>query len=289
MIQAVVFQENSKRSQVICEAMQQGIQACGDNASRVMAYKYPGRPSGDVAVFYGLKDGKDQLMKDYVAMGRHVVFIDLGYWGRRWGPNRYEGFHRFSVDARHCTKLVMLKQQAPDRQAVFELKVRKWQKPDKGHVLLAGMSRKSAHSYNWGEEEWEREAIVKIREATDRQIVYRPKPSWTGAKHLPDTRFSPKEERLKDVLKNCHAVVTHHSNVACDGLLAGVPAFLDDGIALPLGTNNLARLEDPVYPSTEARQQWLNNAAYWQYTIAEMAAGVPWRFFKGLGLLGRKE
>lgn len=77
--------------------------------------------------------------------------------------------------------------------------------------------------------------------------------------------------------------MTHHSNVAVDGLVAGVPCFVWGGVASTMGLQELAAIEAPWLP--EGREQWVNDITYCQWSIAEMSAGVPWRYMRSRGLV----
>ena len=283
-LHAILYEEIGPRSKMVCENMEAGIRKYGDATSRVKAYQHDGRASGDVAVFYGLKDGKDQIFRDYNKAGKKVVFVDLGYFGRRDTSRvREMEFHRFTVGERHPEKISMSVDCPSDRIDRFGLEMKPWVKGD--YILVAGMSRKSAHSYGMGNNEWELATIKKLKQHTDRLIIYRPKPSDKGARPIDGTRFSPREERLEGLLRNAHAVVTHHSNVSCEGLIAGVPCFLDTGIASPLGRSDISLIETPYYPDDDLRRQWLANLGYWQWNCVEMAQGQPWWWLKKSGFL----
>jgi hypothetical protein len=281
---ALIYMEPGPRSKMICAAMAKGIEAMGDTSSTVMAYQHDGRASADVAVFYGLKDGKREIFKDYVDAGRHALFIDLGYWGRRErGKLREYEYHRFTVDQRHPWDKVMDVDCPADRigKHGVELKPRRHGE----YIILAGMSRKSAHSYDRGWLEWEKTAFDKIRQHTDRPVVYRPKPEHRGTEGLDGTRYSPREERLEGLLSGAHCVVTHHSNVSCEAVVAGVPAIIDTGIGWPVCEHDIANIEKPWFPDDARRRQWLNNVGYWQWNCVEMSKGEPWFWFKHNGFL----
>jgi len=74
---------------------------------------------------------------------------------------------------------------------------------------------------------------------------------------------------------NIHATVSYSSNPGIHSILAGVPAFV--------GTNSLAYdvandidfihdIENPLMPE---RTQWLNDYAHTEFTIEEIAQGIP--------------
>jgi hypothetical protein len=266
------------RSQRLSHALAQGGLAMGYRVTQRCEGEYT-KPIDDIAAFYGYQKNLPQIMRDYVGSGRKVVFLDLGYWGRREG-GRFMGFHKVSVNERHPTAYFMRRQHSSDRITRHGIRTMDW-KPGR-HILLAGMSAKSAESYGLQPEEWERWAAAEIRKYTDRPIIYRPKPSWKDATAIAETvmdRAGP----LERALDGCHAVVTHHSNVAIDALVAGVPAFCWDGVATPLCSQDLSKIETPFKPRN--RGPWLSALGYCQWNFSEIAGGQTFRHLKAEGLL----
>lgn len=279
---AVYIVKGNNRSERIAALMQAGIEACGDTPVVRMDYEYPGIESAEpVAVFYGYENNTPRIMDEYISSGRKAVFIDLGYWGRRDG-GRYNGFHKIAVNARHPTEYFQANQHDAKRAQRFELKVHPWRGEGR-HILVAGMSDRCALSIGMQPEEWERAAIEELKRHTSRPIVYRPKPSWRTAEPIEGAEFSSQNEPLRAALKNCHAVVTHHSNVAVDGLVLGIPAFAWDGVAKPMALQDLSRIETPVFP--EGREQWIADIAYCQWNADEMRSGAAWKHLKRDGLI----
>ena len=149
------------------------------------------------------------------------------------------------------------------------------------------MSDKSARVNSYRAEEYERKVIQKLKSITDRPIIYRPKPSWGGARPIDGVIYSSPAQKLSEVLPKCWAVVTHHSNVAIDALVSGVPVFVGDKdcAAGQLAKVDLNEIENPYYPSQEERLKLLNNLAFCQWMPVEMRRGLPWRYFKEIGVL----
>jgi hypothetical protein len=270
------------RSIAVCEAMAEGISRCGDRVTRLTESQYR-CPEFDVAVFYGLAGRLERVFKDYPRAGKPAVYIDLGYWGRLDGGKR-AGFHKFSVNSRHPTAYFQNRRHPSDRAKRFNLRLRPWQRNGR-HILIAGMGPKACAVEGLHPLVWETRAVRMLRQVTQRPIIYRPKPSWDGARPIAGVGFSdPKVETdVCAVLKGCWAVVTHHSNVAVDGLLAGVPAFCAQGVAVPMGLSDVSLIEAPLYPDNRAR--WVNDVAYTQFNVAEMREGLPWRHLKDEGLI----
>lgn len=266
-------------SQQTVKAMAAGIRAAGDQAVTRGVAEHT-QVDCDAAVFWGYIESCQKIMRDYRAAKKPVVYIDLGYW-QRAGSNP---FFKVAVNARHPTVYFQHRPHDDARSRMFGVTPAPWRSGGR-HILLAGMSAKAA----WAErlepvESFERDIVARLRSFTDREIMYRPKPSWSDAKPIPGTYFA-RHDNLDDLLVNAHAVVTHHSNVAVDGLVAGVPCFAWEGVALPMGRtiSELTQIEEPR--RREDRQRWLNDVAYTQWSIPEMRDGTVWRHLKDEGLV----
>lgn len=267
-----------KLSNQTCAAMAHGI---GAKSSMMAIDNY--RPSHsadfDVAVFWGFITACQNIMRDFQAIGKPVIYIDQGYWGR----NKHNGYFKVAVNARHPTKYFQKRLHSGDRARALGVVAKPWV-GNGNHILVAGMSAKAA----WAEklepvESFERNVINTIRKVTDRPIIYRPKPSWKDARPIGGVKYSDPRQSLAEVLKDCHAVVTHHSNVAVDGLVAGIPCFVWAGVAMPMASDDLRRIDNPV--RLDGREQWIADIGYTQWNIEEMRCGLPWRLLKEDGLI----
>lgn len=268
-----------KRSKEVCHAMLAGLQKLGERVRLRDASQYR-RPEARVAVFYGLADGCRKIFREYKECGLTAVYVDLGYWKRKDGGN-YLGYHKFSVNDRHPTAYFQKRAKTDERARMLGLSVAPWREQGK-HILIAGMSPKGSRAEGFPPSVWERRAVQIMRQHTDRPIVYRPKPKWEHVPKIPGTMFRAGES-LDAALRDCHAVVTHHSNVSVDGLLLGVPAFVVEGAALVMGSDDLRTIETPRRP--DGREQWLADLAWCQWNIAEMREGAAWRYLKDEGLV----
>jgi len=276
---AVIRIPGQNRSERLCVAMAAGIEKLGDKVI-LLDYRQYTRPVSDIAVFYGFHDPLPRVMADYTKDGRHAVFLDLGYWGR-WSMDSTQEYHKVIVDDRHPNAYFQKVRHKEDRIRKFSVRPRGWKTGR--DILLLGMSAKSAGTVGYQPQEWEENAVAEIRKHTDRPITYRPKPSWKDAKPIAGTKWAGKERRLLFALRNCHAVVSHHSNAAVDSLVEGYPSFCWDGVAAPMSLQDLSRIDNPIYP--DRRDQWLADIAYCQWTPAEMASGVVWQHLKDEGLI----
>lgn len=280
---AVYRLETQHRPKVICEAILNGIRKLGDKPVIRNALSYQGREC-DVAVFYGFIGPLPTIMADHAKDGS-AVYIDLGYWGRHAG-GRWNGYHKISVNARHPTAYFRNVHHDGYRLRPFLSDGIYPPKPYQNtgrNILIAGMGNKGAQAEGYGFEAWERNAIEEIRKYTDRPIVYRPKPSHKNAPPISGTIFSPPEEDVQVQLADCHAVVTHHSNVAIDGLVRGIPAFCWHGVGSPMALQDFSKIEQPWCP--DGRKQWMRDISYTQFNVEEMKNGVAWRHLKEEGLI----
>lgn len=271
------------RSRKLSEPLQTGALRAGYSAKVLSNIGYV-EPHGDIAAFYAYESNMPVIMNDYIESGRKVVFLDLGYWGRsriRRGQYASPSYHKVAINSRHPGDYLMETDKPDTRFRSFGLDVKPWrQKGD--HILLAGMSGRASRSIGKKPEEWERWAVNEIKKHTDRMIIYRSKPTCKEARLIPGTRFGG-GRHLGPLLNNCHAVVTHHSNVAVDGLIEGVPAFCMEGVATHMSRQDLSQIENPIRP--DGRNQWLANVAWCQWNVEEIRNGTMWRHLREDGLI----
>lgn len=270
----------NSRSQIIARALQKGGRQVGYRAIIRSEGQFDG-VRGDVAAFYGYQKNMPVIMKEYLKAGKKVVFVDLGYWLRRHG-GRFTGFHKVAIDGRHPTPEFLDRPRPAYRFAACKVQIKPYRKKG-NHIILAGMSEKSAASYGLGAQEWERWAITEMRKHTHRRIIYRPKPSWRGARPIAGSDFMHDGNPIEPLLASAHAVVTHHSNVAIDALCAGVPTFCWDGAATGHSLQELARIEDPWLAPD--REKLMTSLAHAQWSVSEMSNGAMWNFLRTEGWL----
>jgi hypothetical protein len=286
----LIVSRKFRARQKVMPDMEQGIKLVGDKVERIWPHDYRGIFS-DSLVFYGFDGSRESKIalafQEYKKAGKPAVYIDLGYFNNKMRDGRY-GYHRFSVGDRHPTKYFQNRKHKSDRFSVHGRQVEPWRKPG-NNIVLCGMSEKCAVFEGFKFEEWEREAIRKIKAATDRPVVYRPKPRRRTEPQYPRIEgvgySDPSRTKLVAELQNAHAVVSHHSNACIDSLLAGVPCFTDEGVASVLGHGDLALIEQPRCPTDTERKQFAADVAYCQFNRPEMRDGTAWRHFKDEGLV----
>lgn len=262
---------NSGRAGNIARSMQAGFRRHGIVAC--IEPLWDGRVKGDLVIAYGW--AHQPVFAAYEAAGGQYAYWDLGYWNRRPDKSKggaREGHHRLAVNSWDTADTMLIG--CPDdrwRQAGIQLAPRR---ELAGAVLVAGMSPKAAGTHGFGPGQWERATLDELARIGAGEVIYRPKD-----KHVFE------REPLGPVLERSRVVITHHSNVALDAIIAGVPCIARRGVGRLLTSYDLAdvpALGWPDLPSDDARLAFVRDVAYAQWSPAEMRSGVVWDHMKGL-------
>lgn len=261
---------SNSRAEHIAHALRHGIARIEGQKNVKVLGKFNG-VEADVAVAYGwIHQLKDQIFQKYREAGKHFVFIDLGYWGR----SKY-GNYRFSVDS-WDTAIHMKRGCDCKRLFPIEGKIRRDWNAGSRKILIAAMSDKSAWTHDYRFLEWEertRKRVQFIIEENDLgfEVEIRKKP---GKK----LRLQP----IEDVLRSTRFVLTHHSNVAVDCLIAGIPYYSEIGVASLLNINGLFdwSIRNPNHATLDDRIKLLRDISYAQWNVPEMVEGQAWEYVK---------
>lgn len=273
----IVFLSSDKpRERILAEAFVEGVKAHGDSYEvhrlqpDVVTY-----PKADVCCMVGVKSR--ELFAAHYRIGVHTVMLDKGYTRHAVsGGVRAWEYWRVAVDAHHPTHYLERIARPFDRAQRLGLTFAPWRKRG-GHVLFAGSSQKYHHFYGLPDPTSYASKILKrLAKRTQRQLVYRPKPSWKDAVEIEGTTYS-REGSIDEALAGAHALVTHGSNACFEAVLRGVPCVvLGDAVAKSISSQAVEEIESPRLALNEERQQWLANLAYCQWTQVEMASGEAW-------------
>ena len=280
-MKAIVFTSRNRRAHAVAQHCYQGLAACGETVTVVDESLYAGLPACDYVVWYGLGGNGMRMLADFQEARLPFAFMDLGYFGRkREHPPHYE-YHRIAVNAYQPTAYLR-RNLPPTRFQIFGKNIMPW-RIGGDEILVIGMSDKAAHVWGLGSGTAHAQWLVdEVRKHTDRPIAYSPKPSWDGAQPIEGTRYA--RGPLPQELSKAHAVVTWRSNVAIDGLLAGIPCLvLGDNPALLMSHNDLTKIEQPMYP--DDRFEFCSDLAWAQFSLQEISSGRPFIHLKGQGLL----
>lgn len=222
------------------------------------------RYTGDCEVLmsYGLGHPVRRLWtSEHLKQGGRLIGWDLGYWHRDV-PCAFS--MRCTLDGDHPQRWI--RPEPGERWDRAGIALREDAKPH-GPVVLVGLGRKQRVHMGLQGQEWEiRKRDELRRRFPDREVVYRPK--------SPEPMLKARVlygMPIEDVLRRASLVVCHHSNVAIDACIAGIPVECDDGAALALYRGN-------PNPTREERLAFLQALAWWQWTPQE--ASEAWAYLR---------
>ena len=171
-----------------------------------------------------------------------------------------------------------------DRHRLLGLSLKPWRTHGE-YILICGQHDKSLQWQNMpAMSTWVMNTIDAIRAHTNRPILFRPHPRCP----LPNIEHEFKNVTRQNPVKlngtyddydmqfdRVHAVVSYSSNPGIHSILNGVPAFVGtSSLAYDMG-NDIDFIHDIEAPLMPNRQQWLNDYAHTEWTIQEIAQGIP--------------
>jgi hypothetical protein len=276
----------SPHEKAILEACQSGFKVLGVRIRIVDARAWDGSVAEQGVVMVGTKPRNRDLMTAYRAAGVRVVFFDKGYVRAKQGGDARREFYRASVDALHPWRYMNLRQHPARRWVALGYELGDWRRGNA--VLLDGASTKYCDWWRLGDPTtWARDLVQRIRDATDRPIIYRPRPALGN--RLPPiagTTYSGPGDSLYRELALAHCVVTWGGNISFDAVLDGVPlVVLGESVAQELAATDLGRIDGLKSYRTEARLRWCHDLAWCQWTLREIAEGQAFRHLADEGVL----
>lgn len=123
---------------------------------------------------------------------------------------------------------------------------------------------------------WYVAAVEKIRQHTDRKIVFRPHPKIAHRNLCPNADEMQTGVPLEEALAAAHACVTYNSTAGTEALLAAVPVVCSPAaMYAPWAETDFAAIEKPAVGD---REQYFARLAYAQWTHEELRSGDAFRF-----------
>ena len=276
-----IYHGDSEIQIMVAKAFKKGLS--GED-SGVVLHDDEHKATFDAIAFYGMSVPHIKMWKEYRQNNKPVFIADLGYFGENRGAGG-SGHLKVSVNHWHPTTYFQKFKHLNDRFAKFNIPVKQMSDKRGPNIILAGIGPKSGVLYDMKHQSWDEYAVKEIRKHTDRKIIYRVKPSAQHTfKPIPSTEWSEPTLQLEKLLRNAWAVVSHHSNVAVNGVLEGIPCFVNDGVSTTIGLSDLSMIENPKIISHKEQQQFLADLAYTQWTLDEIASGKTWKHLKSEGL-----
>lgn len=166
-----------------------------------------------------------------------------------------------------------------DRWRAMGVRVNEWQHNEGGHIVVMGQLGRDTQVQDTDHYGWCR-ATIGALQARGERVLFRPHPKEPGNKIYGVPTSVVSSGTMAQALDGAKSVVTWNSTSAVDALLAGIPVVaMDSGsIAYPISGHTLDDAISPIYPD---REPWLASLGYAQWSLDEMADGLPWRHLIG--------
>jgi len=249
----------------VFDAFEQGLTSQGHTVTKHSK-------NGDVAVIWsvlwsGRMRENQAIWNYYRKQNKLVIVLEIGglVRGTTWkiGINGINQGSYFAPNGQDDT-----------RKNQLGLNFKPW-KTNGNEILICTQHDKSQQwDGNPSLRDWTTKIIKEIRQYSQRPIKIRPHPRCVVYPNIFDKNIIKSTERTIDrEFNTAWAVVNYSSNPGIESILNGVPAFVSNkSLASPVGNLEFSNIENPNRPD---RTQWLNDLAWTEWTIEEMAKGIP--------------
>jgi len=174
------------------------------------------------------------------------------------------------------------KDNTSERAETLGLHLRPWRE-NGNYILICGQHDKSLQWKSMPRmSTWVMDTIDEIKKYTDMDIVFRPHPRCRleAIEHQYKNVYRQEPKKITNTyddfdisFRECHAVICWSSNPGPQAVMNGVPIFTGpSSIAYEVANHSLDTIVNPLRPQ---RRQWLNDYAHTEYTVEEIAAGIP--------------
>ena len=267
----VFYPNNNQEHLAVLTAFATGIKRKGVDVEMIPLELY--KPV-DMAVVFGVhKKGmpisypRGRVIREQTAARLPVIVLEKGYVHRR-------EYYAAGFGGLNGRAFFNNEDSPSDRWEQLKVELRPPQLNPKGHFLVCGQVPTDASVQHIDIHKWTENMCKFISSHTKNKVIFRPHPL---ARHItPEIAGVETSSRtLMEDFENCRAVVTFNSNAAVDAAIEGIPTFAEDkgSMAFSVSANKIAYMQNPV---TLKRTQWANDLAYTQWTLQEMANGLPW-------------
>ena len=226
-------------------------------------------------LFHGRMSKNKQIWDRCIEQGIPVIVLEVG--GIKRGTTWKVGLNGINRDAYFGDM-----GNSSDRARLYSLEIKPWKK-EGDYILIAGQHEKSLQ---WRDmprmSQWVMDTIEQVQNTIDKPIIFRPHPRCRldAIEHQYQNvrRQHPKhvDQTYDDFdlsFSNIFATINYSSNPGIHSVINGVPAVVGpSSLAYDVAMHNIRELKNPKYPD---RQQWLNNYAWTEFTIKEIADGLP--------------
>jgi hypothetical protein len=216
------------------------------------------------------------IWQHYRQQNKPVIVLEVGSIQRNFT-------WRVMLNGRHCPLTVG---NNSDRARQFGIVAHPWRTT--GDKILIALQRSDSNLWHDmpAVGQWLNHQIQLIKQYTNRTIVVRPHPRQPipldgvliqNPMQLPGTYD---DFDFIDSLQDVYAVINHNSSCAVQSILGGIPAVTSSAsIAASVSATSIADINCLPRPD---RQQWVNDLAWSEWTVEEIAAGVPLQFLQSM-------
>jgi hypothetical protein len=224
------------------------------------------------ALWHGRMLGNRKIYEARKNSGLPTVFIEVGNLkrGETW---------RISID--HINGMGVFGNRSElDNQRAGKLGVflKNFQEKRREEILIACQHNRSLQWTGMPSmEQWVTETVKKIRVYTNRPIVVRPHPRCpirlpTNLIKLENPKKVMNTYDDFDIDYGYHCVINHNSGPAVQAAIQGTPVICDQSsLAFPVSMQ-LDQIETPYMPD---RTQWFTELVHTEWTVSEIAQGIP--------------
>lgn len=276
------FVSNKPRAQSLALSVAKGAKRHGDLVELIPQDQPPARVFDyDGGMIVGIARYSTALRNLCQRMNRHYVVFDKGYLNRVY-------YYRFAVDAWQPLAYMQRKTRSAERFHKLNWDVDAVtlgpRRPGSS-ILLASCCQSHNNYHGVGNlVEYNTALVAKIKQHTDRPIIYRPNPGWMknhpeDCQPIPGTTYSSGAVPFRQAIRDAHLVITHGSSAAFSAIMRGTPAMtLGECIARPLSLTESCwdRIEDPYWAPDDERRQFVYDATYCQWMEREFESGQAW-------------
>jgi len=273
-----LFKENGALNSIpVFSAFEQGITHLGHTA-------HDNDLNADVAViwsvlWYGRMAKNKAVWDHFTKQGKPIIVLEVGALKRNTTWKVAVGGINNEAYFGHTTN------NDDVRLTALGIRIQDWKDTkNTNSIIICGQHQASHQWRNMPPvSDWISNTIQEIRQHTDRHIKVRCHPRYPFNFNNTKTNVVKSMPKRIDIvqdfydfgaeLSNAHCVVNWSSNPAIETVLAGVPVFTGpDSLAYAVANHSFDTIEAPIKPD---RQQWANDLAYTEWTVDEIAKGIP--------------
>ncbi len=223
-------------------------------------------------LWWGRMQPNQQIYQQCLKLGRPIIIIEVGNLKRgttwRISDQHINNFGIFgnneNLDLDRPKKLgIFLKSSTSQRR---------------NEILIA---TQHSRSLQWegqpSMEQWIRDTIAKVKRYTNRRIVVRPHPRSQIREKFADAVIELPRKIANsyddfDINYNYHCVINHNSGPCIQAAINGTPVICDSSsLAFPVA-EKWENLENPKLPN---REEWFLKLSHTEWTVEEIAQGLP--------------